>query len=123
MRELKFEGSNKLPQVYFDPKTGHLEIRGRSITENALNFYQPLLEWLNEYLDNPAEEVVFNAIFEYINSSSIIWLMKVFKKLEKHQKNGKSVKINWFYEDDDIFDAGEDIQAILQVPVNIIKMN
>nr|HPJ52616.1 SiaC family regulatory phosphoprotein [Flavobacteriales bacterium] len=49
MHALLLEGSPKTPSVRFDPENGSLELRGRSIPENSIDFYKPLTDWLDEY--------------------------------------------------------------------------
>jgi hypothetical protein len=41
MQPLQLEGSPKTPFVNFDPSTGFLELKGRSIPENSIDFYKP----------------------------------------------------------------------------------
>jgi hypothetical protein len=48
----------------------------------------------------------------------------VFKKLEKINADGNDVTINWHYEEDDedMFEAGEDYQAIINIPFKMIEI-
>jgi len=55
MEKLQIEGTAKTPTVNFDP-SGKLELKGRSIPENSIEFYKPLMEWLDEYEKNPQEK-------------------------------------------------------------------
>jgi hypothetical protein len=51
--------------------------------------------------------------------------LDVFKKLESINKGGNSqVQINWHFEEDDedMSEAGEDYQAIINVPFNMIMV-
>ena len=36
-------------------KAGIMEIKGRSIPENSIEFYKPLVDWLDEYAKSPKE--------------------------------------------------------------------
>ena len=51
--------------------------------------------------------------------------LDVFKKLEGINKGGSAVTINWHYEEDDedMLEAGEDYQAIINVPFKMIMIN
>ena len=71
------EASFKTPEVIFDKANGIFQIRGRSICENAHEFYKPLYNWLIEYFENPNDEtkLIFN--FDYLNSSSLIQISKI----------------------------------------------
>ena len=50
--------------------------------------------------------------------------MDVFKKLESIHKSGNQLVINWYYEqdDEDMLEAGEDYQAIINVPFKMIQI-
>ena len=49
MENLDLNGSSKTPTVNFNATTGVLTLAGRSIPENSIEFYKPLLAWIEEY--------------------------------------------------------------------------
>lgn len=118
MEKLEIEGTPKTPTVNFDAEKAHIEIRGRSIPENSIEFYKPLMDWLDEFSKNPKEKTNVHIQLEYFNTSSSKCILDVFKKLEHLHKNGSDVLINWYYEEDDedMLEAGEDYQTIIGVP-------
>ena len=124
MEKLIIEGSSKTPTVNFDADSGKIELKGRSIPENSIEFYKPLVDWLEEYMDNAADLTEVNIELEYFNTSSSKCLLDVFKKLEAVYKAGNEVKINWYYEEDDedMLEAGEDYHSIIKIPFNMIEM-
>ncbi len=125
MEAIKKDGSQKTPTINFDADTGTIEMKGRSIPENAIEFYRPLVKWLDEYASVSKDVTEANIQLEYFNTSSSKCILDVFKKLEViNQKEGKSVIINWFYEEDDedMLEAGEDYQSILKIPFKMIEM-
>ncbi|MGF1534242.1 MAG: DUF1987 domain-containing protein [Bernardetiaceae bacterium] len=113
------EGSNKTPELRFETQTGKFLISGRSIPENSIEFYKPLFEWLDHYIQAPQEATELDVKLEYFNTSSSKCLVEIFRKLEKLQEKGQQVKINWFYEEDDedMEESGEDFQEIIDVPI------
>jgi len=122
---LEINSTNKTPYIKFDPKNGVLEMTGRSIPENAVEFYKPLVEWLDKYSQNPNEKTVVNVQLEYFNTSSSKCILDVFKKLEDiNKKDDKEVIINWYYEEDDedMLEAGEDYQSILKIPFKMLEI-
>ena len=122
---LEINSTNKTPYIKFDPKNGVLEMKGRSIPENAVEFYKPLVEWLDKYSQNPNEKTVVNVQLEYFNTSSSKCILDVFKKLEDiNKKDDKEVIINWYYEEDDedMLEAGEDYQSILKIPFKMLEI-
>ena len=43
MEPLIIEGTSKTPHIRFDAEQGRLELKGRSIPENSIDFYRPLI--------------------------------------------------------------------------------
>lgn len=123
MDAINLEGTPKTPTVSFDAGSGILEIKGRSIPENSVEFYKPLVDWLDDYAKSPSENTQVNIQLEYFNTSSSKCILDVFKKLEL-VKATKNVVINWYYEEDDedMLEAGEDYQSILKLPFKMIEI-
>ncbi len=125
MEPISIEGTPKTPTVKFDALTGMVEIKGRSIPENSIEFYKPLIEWLEEYSKGPQKLTNVNVQLEYFNTSSSKCILDVFKKLEAIHKTQKNeVLINWYYEEDDedMLEAGEDYESIIRVPFKMIEI-
>ena len=124
MDSLLIEGTQKTPSVNFDAEKGTVEIKGRSIPENSIEFYKPLVEWLERYRNTPAAETKVNVQLEYFNTSSSKCILDLFKKLEDIHKAKNNVVINWFYEEDDedMLEAGEDYESIIKVPFKMIEI-
>ncbi len=124
MEPIYIEGTPKTPEVKFDPEKGVVEIKGRSIPENSIEFYKPLIDWLEEYAKSPLEKTQVNVHLEYFNTSSSKCILDVFKKLETIHKNKFEVMIHWYYEEDDedMLEAGEDYESIIRVPFKMIEI-
>ena len=124
MDNYKIEGSPKTPSISFDLASGVLEIKGRSIPENSIEFYKPLVDALDVYSKNPKKLTRVNIHLEYFNTSSSKCILDIFKKLESIKNAGNEVNINWYYEEDDedMLEAGEDYQAIIKVPFKMIEV-
>ena len=113
--------SPKTPRINFKTD-GSLEISGRSIPENSVDFYQPALAWMEEYVAQPASETILVVKLEYFNTSTSKCLVEMFRKLESIQDKG-TVKIEWYYEaeDEDMMESGKDFQHILKIPLELIE--
>ncbi|HEY4785534.1 MAG TPA: DUF1987 domain-containing protein [Bacteroidales bacterium] len=124
MEPLLIEGTAKTPNVRFDGSQGLVEIKGRSIPENSIEFYKPLVDWLDRYAQNPKQTTKVNIQLEYFNTSSSKCILDVFKKLEVIHKANKEVVINWYYEEDDedMLEAGEDYESIIRIPFKMIEI-
>ncbi|MBG16600.1 MAG: nuclear pore complex subunit [Crocinitomicaceae bacterium] len=121
MEDLSLEGTAKTPTVDFK-SAGELLIKGRSIPENSIEFYKPLIDWIAAYSDNPKENTLVNIQLEYFNTSSSKCILDVFKKLESISDSTVSVK--WYYEEDDedMLEAGEDYEAIIDLSFEMIEV-
>lgn len=124
MENLTLEGSAKTPTINFDATSGKLELRGRSIPENSVEFYKPLNEWIENYGASPAGETSVDVKLEYFNTSSSKCILDLFKKLEAIAGGSTNVTVNWFFEEDDedMEEAGQDYKAIIGLPFNIIEV-
>ena len=121
MDDLKLEGSAKTPVVDLN-SNGELLLKGRSITENSIEFYKPIVEWIDAYGQSVNSTTVLSVQLEYFNTSSSKCILDVFKKLESLA--GTEVSVKWYYEEDDedMLEAGEDYEAIIDLPFEMIEV-
>jgi hypothetical protein len=122
MDSLSIENTAKTPEVTLDAQKGYLLFKGRSIPENAIEFYTPVFNWIEQYARSPIAKTEVEIHLEYFNTSSSKCLLDIFKKLQNIQNEGKSkVEIIWCYEsdDEDMLEAGEDYQAIIRLPFSM----
>lgn len=119
MNKFEITGDGSRPSVLLDPYEQVLKIEGRSILEDAADFYQPILDWITDYVAEPFESTVLEVRLEYINTSSSKCLVDLFHSLEPLVPTANTVRINWHYNqnDDDMEDAGKDFDAVVKVPV------
>ena len=125
MDNLIIEGSTHTPDVDFNADTGTLALKGRSTPENSIEFYRPLLEWLDQYgKEGKNDKTVLKIQLEYFNTSSSKCILDIFKKVNALYNDGLNVMINWYYEeeDEDMQEAGEDYSDLLDVPFEIIEL-
>jgi Domain of unknown function (DUF1987). len=124
MEFMNIEGTPKTPTITLNPESGIIEIKGRSIPENSIEFYKPIVDWLEDYAKKPNEKTVVNIQLEYFNTSSSKCILDVFKKLENLKKDKNDVVVNWYYEEDDedMLEAGEDYESIIKVPFKMIEI-
>jgi len=123
MKELIITRSANTPGITFNPETGVMKIEGRSIPENPGDFFDPLIDWLEDYFSNPVELTRFELNLEYVNSGSSKYLLGIFRILKKKHDEGKNCSINWYYEEDDeaIYSLGEHYKNTIKIPFNLIE--
>lgn len=101
MENLKIEATKSSPEIYFNVETNVLTMTGESYPENTAKFYEPVFNWLENYIASITnQKIVFNIELIYFNSSSSKVLMDIFDILESASKNGKKIKLNWIYDED-----------------------
>ena len=125
MKVIHITGSAKTPTLSFDPSQGTLQIKGRCIPEDPIEFFRPLNEALSEYLQSGPSRIVVTIDLEYFNTSSSKCLLDIFRKLEPVHQAGKSeVTVLWNYEEDDedMMEAGEDYKTIVKLLFEITKI-
>ncbi len=117
---LFIKGTSKTPDIEFTP--GVIKLSGRSIPEDAVAFYEPLIRWIENYLEKPQPitKVLFK--IEYINSGSNRYIYNMLKLFNDSFKIGLNIRIEWHYEEDDdtIKNLGLDFQALLDTPINLV---
>lgn len=118
MEAINLKGTYDTPDVILDAGEGVFEISGRSYPEDTAEFYIPILQWINNYVDSPNSDTKFTFKLDYFNSSSYKPFLDILVKLGKLNSNGHSVTIQWYYKDGDwdIKEAGEEFAEIVDVP-------
>ena len=112
---MEFKGTDEIPYLRFEEDEGLLEIRGKSICIDIIDFYKPLLEKMEEYVKEPRDIKLIIAL-EYFNTKSSKSLLNLFKILSTVVDNGFKFEVDWYYDenDEDILEAGEDYESILK---------
>jgi hypothetical protein len=118
METIKIQGTEDIPKIMLDAENDILEISGRSLPEDVSSFYEPVLNWLTEYAENPKKKTVFNFKLTYFNTASSKLLLDILMKLEEMHEKGNDVLIRWHYpeDDEDMAEAGEEYADIVDVP-------
>jgi hypothetical protein len=118
METIKIQGTEDTPKIILDAENDILEISGRSLPEDVSSFYEPVLNWLNEYAENPKKKTIFNFKLTYFNTASSKLLLDILMKLEDMHEQGQDVLIRWHFpeDDEDMAEAGEEYADIVDVP-------
>jgi len=112
------------PGVILDIESNQFVISGKSCPENVVEFYQPVLDWLDEYKNNPLEETIFEFKLHYYNTASSKMLFIIMQKLESIEEKGHKVLIKWFYPEDDeaLMEAGQEFDDLIDLNFTIIPL-
>jgi hypothetical protein len=122
MEALDIRAANDTPKVLLDPENDIFEISGRSLPEDVISFYQPVIDWLEEYKYEALDLTEFVFKYIYFNTATSKLVMDILFKLEEIKQEGKEVQVKWFYEqdDEDMLDLGEEFSENVDIPFEII---
>ena len=125
MENLKIKGSHGvffIPTVNFDAKTGVCEIAGESYLEDAAEFYEPVLKWIDDFIIVVNKPIVFHFKLTYFNTSSSRRILDILGRLKEYEDEGGQVTINWYYEEDDsdMEEEVEDFMIESELDINLL---
>lgn len=101
MEKFVIEKAAKIPSVDFDPVSGKLLMLGRSNPENARELFTPMIDWMDEYIKQPAEVTELTIDLELFNTSTSKYIMELMRKIRWLADNNHKFRVVWKYEDDD----------------------
>jgi hypothetical protein len=104
MQSLILKESDNSPKVVLAPEKNCFEFTGSSHPENPAKFYNPILEWIDEYAKTPNELTEVSFKLDYFNSSTAKYLLNIFWGFEKIMKSfpEKKVVFIWYYKEEDL---------------------
>ncbi len=92
------EQTDNSPKVILDFDNGFIEFEGRSYPENTFEFYQPILEWLEDYFLGNLQETTMNFKLTYFNSATTQIIYDILDIVQDNRH--ASIQINWYYHED-----------------------
>ena len=113
-----------LPRVCIDEEKGTIEISGRSVSPQTNEFFEPIMDYLQMYLDYKLSSIEITIDLEYFNTSSSRILLNLFKLAQENsEKHGYEAKVRWITENDDdgMEDAGSDYASMVKLPFEFIQ--
>lgn len=123
MEALRIKPTPTSLDVSLDAESGKFSFSGRSVSEHSVEFFKPILDWLEKYAEAPAgkTECVFK--FEYFNSAARKSLVEIFKIMYAIHKKGNAVDITWQYDegDDSMRELGEEYEGLYNLKFKFIQ--
>jgi hypothetical protein len=104
---------------------GRFKIRGRGLYKTETEAVIELINWIDEYLGDPAEITYVVIALEYLNSYSTIIIVSIIRRLNMVLLHSKKLVIQWYYEEDDedMLERGEYIAMTFNIPIAFIPTN
>ena len=116
MESLNIIAQSKTPLIDFNPIEGKMIMKGMSSAENSLDFYRPILKWIDVYSKNiTTNEINIEIYFKYFNTSSAKCILDLLERFVNITNFGTFVSVNWKYDtnDEEMLEAGENFSEIL----------
>lgn len=120
MEVYKLERTSRTPFVLMDPVKGLIEIKGISIPNNSYDFFMPLFERVERYVQAPISKTVVNLELEYFNTSTSKAMLELFKKLAVLA----NVQFNWHFdaEDEEMLEFGKNYETLIGREFNFYQL-
>lgn len=124
MKALKIKGSSDIPQVVFDSKRGRLFMGGSSLPENVIEFFNPIMQWLDEYKNNVSASTSVEFNFEYLNTASTNMMARIIESLQELKSYNNDISITWCYAtgDYDMKELGMELLEDTECVYNIVEV-
>jgi hypothetical protein len=113
----KIDKTELTPAITMDGG-GKLHISGKSMMEDAAQFYTPVYNWLSDQCDLQSEVgLVFE--LDYFNSSSAKQLLRLLILVDDA---GINAEVKWYYpEHNDVLkERGQELQFMVDLPFNFL---
>lgn len=106
------EGSKSTPAITLNFLNGTFELKGISIPENAIGFYEPVLEAIREYENKAQANTTVTFALTYFNTSSSKCILRILSAFADMHKRVTKVKVEWYYDisDDDQLETANDLE-------------
>lgn len=120
MNPLYIESTNFTPGVVFTSQ-GKLTIYGKSLPEDTVRFYQPLIQWINECT---LPKIEFDIKLGSMNKGSSQQISKLLL-LAKDNPKIKNYLVNWYYkiEDEEGLDIGKELEYLTDFQFNFFEFS
>ena len=114
MSEFYRKETHRTPLIKGSIRKGEISIIGRSLPEDAKEFFLPFRDWLLELFVSDTKEINVYLEIEYFNTATSKIIIDMLLSLEKLRVN-KSVSVIWAYDEDDLEmeETGHDFVSLL----------
>ena len=94
---------------------------GNSYPENAVDFFQPLLQWVHDYVRIPRKHTLVEFRVNYFNTSSSKYLFQIMEFICAFHAKGNPVKVIWVSneENNEMLDTWHEIMGELEMDYEV----
>ena len=123
MEEFFLKASERLPEIRL--REGFISIKGHSIPQDPKNIYKPVLQWVKDYIKDPAPHTEVSLNIDFCDTDSTKAIFDILKLLAMCQKTNHRIEMvfNWIYmkEEVDIKELGEYFESKLDIIFNYLE--
>lgn len=122
MNDLTINADKDTLNISCDSATGIIAMKGVSYPQDAADFFNPVFDWLENYINTISGQVILNLHIDYLNTSSTKCLFDFIDRMEEYYKQGNEVQVNWYYEsdDEDIKETGLEFREDIKLPFSVL---
>lgn len=122
MESIFIKATEVSPEVNFNPEAGVFSISGWSRPESPGKFYDPILKWIDDFGEQAMKGSTMEFRIEYFNTPSARVLREILDRLDKFNKKGADIKVNWYLDDDTSKEEFEhEFAQDLSLPINFLQ--
>lgn len=122
---LEIQATVKTPQIKVDSSAGRFVLAGISIPEDPHEFYAPLNQEIDSYLQQPAQQTKLEFMLEYFNTSSTLIIRNLIRRLGTLTSQS-DLEVIWYYEEDDedMLEAGGEFKLLFpEIKFDLIPLD
>ena len=121
MDNISIEPTKKSLEVECSP--GYFKLSGNSILSDPRKFFQPIVEWVDDYIKNPMDKTTVDLKLEYVDTASVQSVFDIMRLFKPVQDREKEVTVNFYFEFDDpeLLELGEIMEGRLGIKFNFIE--
>jgi len=123
MQPLLIAVGDSTPEVILDKSQNKFSFTGVSLPENVFEFYDPIIDWIKIYCNDPNPGTELHVNMSYFNTASSKIILEIIALFDSLSQKGKKVEIVWYYleMDDDMRSTGKEFESMLTVPFKYIS--
>lgn len=121
---MQLEQTKNTPYVNIDIENNIFEIKGPSYSEDIVEMYVPITEYIEKNISKLAGTLECELYFDVLNSISHKKIFQILITLNNFYQEGKDITVKWYYDadDEDILEMGEDLMELIDIPFDIIPV-
>ncbi len=98
IHDFELRQTSSTPLVLADQEQGRITMAGDSYPENPFEFFQPIIDWIENYLSQDTRPLHLELALVYLNTSSIRAMMDIFDRMEEAFQHGREVSVHWTFD-------------------------